>query len=63
MPLIYHQLRAIARNQMARERPDHSLQATILGTTLFSSWWEIHTLIGATGRTSSPWHRARCAAC
>src|ERR1700728_3103964 len=30
MPLIYNQLRAIARNQMARERPDHSLQATIL---------------------------------
>src|ERR1700761_4110364 len=30
MPLIYHQLRAIARNQMAHERPDHSLQATIL---------------------------------
>ena len=30
MPLIYHQLRAIARNQMGRERPDHSLQATIL---------------------------------
>jgi RNA polymerase sigma-70 factor, ECF subfamily len=30
MPLIYNQLRAIARNQMARERPDNSLQATIL---------------------------------
>jgi RNA polymerase sigma factor (TIGR02999 family) len=30
MPLIYHQLRAIARNQRARERPDHTLQATIL---------------------------------
>jgi RNA polymerase sigma-70 factor (ECF subfamily) len=30
IPLIYKQLRAIARNQMARERPDHSLQATIL---------------------------------
>jgi len=30
MPLIYNQLRVIARNQMAGERPDHSLQATIL---------------------------------
>jgi RNA polymerase sigma-70 factor (ECF subfamily) len=30
MPLIYQQLRAIARKQMAHERPDHSLQATIL---------------------------------
>ena len=30
VPLIYNQLRAIARKQMARERPDHSLQATIL---------------------------------
>ncbi len=30
IPLIYNQLRAIARNQMGRERPDHSLQATIL---------------------------------
>ena len=35
MPLIYHQLRAIARNQMARERPDHSLQATILVLATF----------------------------
>src|SRR5271168_5059074 len=30
IPLIYNQLRAIARNQMARERPDHTLQATVL---------------------------------
>jgi RNA polymerase sigma-70 factor, ECF subfamily len=30
LPLIYSQLRVIARNQMGRERPDNSLQATIL---------------------------------
>jgi RNA polymerase sigma-70 factor, ECF subfamily len=30
LPLIYDQLRAIARNQMVRERPDHTLQATVL---------------------------------
>jgi RNA polymerase sigma-70 factor, ECF subfamily len=30
IPLIYNQLRAIARNQMVRERPDHTLQATVL---------------------------------
>ena len=30
IPLIYNQLQAIARRQMAHERPDHSLQATIL---------------------------------
>ena len=30
IPLIYNQLRAIARNQMGRERPDHTLQATVL---------------------------------
>jgi RNA polymerase sigma factor (TIGR02999 family) len=30
IPLIYNQLQAIARRQMANERPDHSLQATIL---------------------------------
>jgi RNA polymerase sigma-70 factor, ECF subfamily len=30
LPLIYDQLRVIARNHMGRERPDHSLQATIL---------------------------------
>ncbi len=35
IPLIYHQLRAIARNQMGRERPDHSLQATILVNDAF----------------------------
>ena len=27
--LIYDQLRAIARNQVGRERPDHTLQPTI----------------------------------
>ena len=37
MPLIYHQLRAIARKQMAHERPDHSLQATILVHDVFSA--------------------------
>jgi ECF sigma factor len=30
IPLIYNELRAIARNHMGRERPDHSLQATVL---------------------------------
>ena len=30
IPLIYNQLRAIARKQMGRERPDHTLQPTIL---------------------------------
>jgi RNA polymerase sigma-70 factor, ECF subfamily len=30
IPLIYNELHAIARNQMGRERPDHSLQATVL---------------------------------
>jgi RNA polymerase sigma-70 factor, ECF subfamily len=29
-PLIYNELRAIARNYMRRERPDHTLQATVL---------------------------------
>jgi RNA polymerase sigma-70 factor, ECF subfamily len=30
MPLIYDELRAIARNHMRHERPDHTLQATVL---------------------------------
>lgn len=30
LPLVYEQLRAIARNQLARERPDHTLSATAL---------------------------------
>jgi RNA polymerase sigma-70 factor, ECF subfamily len=30
IPLIYNELRAIARHQMGRERPDHTLQATVL---------------------------------
>jgi RNA polymerase sigma factor (TIGR02999 family) len=29
-PLVYHELRRIARGYMARERPDHTLQATAL---------------------------------
>ena len=30
IPLIYNELRVIARNQMGRERPDHTLQPTVL---------------------------------
>lgn len=30
LPLIYNELRAIARNLMRHERPDHTLQATVL---------------------------------
>jgi len=30
VPLVYDQLRRLARRQMAQERPDHSLQATAL---------------------------------
>lgn len=30
IPLIYKELHAIAKNQMLRERPDHTLQATVL---------------------------------
>ena len=30
IPLVYDQLRRLARRQMAQERPDHSLQATAL---------------------------------
>ena len=30
LPLVYDQLRAAAQKQMARERPDHTLQATAL---------------------------------
>src|SRR5437588_97403 len=30
LPLIYDELRALAARQMARERPDHTLQTTAL---------------------------------
>ncbi|MHC4416853.1 MAG: ECF-type sigma factor [Planctomycetota bacterium] len=30
LPLVYAQLRAVAQQQMGRERPDHTLQATAL---------------------------------
>jgi ECF sigma factor len=30
MPLVYAELRRLARRQMARERPDHTLQVTAL---------------------------------
>jgi hypothetical protein len=63
MPLIYHQLRAIARDQLARERTTTACRQPSWCTMLFCSWWETHRLIGATGRISLPWHRARCAAC
>jgi RNA polymerase sigma factor (TIGR02999 family) len=35
MPLIYNQLRAIAENQMRRERDEHTLQATALVNELY----------------------------
>lgn len=35
IPLIYNELRAIARNHMGRERPDHTLQATVLVHDVF----------------------------
>src|SRR5947209_7289882 len=30
VPLVYHELRALARSHLRHERPDHSLQATAL---------------------------------
>ncbi len=30
IPLVYNELRQLARSQMRRERPDHTLQATAL---------------------------------
>jgi RNA polymerase sigma factor (TIGR02999 family) len=35
LPLVYDQLRAIAENQMRRERPEHTLQATALVNELY----------------------------
>jgi RNA polymerase sigma factor (TIGR02999 family) len=35
LPLVYDQLRAIAENQMRRERPEHTLQPTALVSELY----------------------------
>jgi hypothetical protein len=51
IPLLYNQLRAIARKQMGRERPDHTLQPTILVHEAFLQ------LIGPTVHISSLWRR------
>ncbi|MBX3464022.1 MAG: RNA polymerase subunit sigma [Planctomycetes bacterium] len=43
LPLVYRELRAIARARMAQERPDHTLQATAL---VHETWLR---LVGAGG--------------
>ena len=58
IPLIYNQLRAIARNQMRRERPDHSLQATILVHEAFMKLVGNSQIDWCNRAHFSPWHRA-----
>jgi RNA polymerase sigma factor (TIGR02999 family) len=47
MPLVYDQLRAIARQQMRGERPGHTLQATALVNDLY---------LRLTGQTGAVWN-------
>src|SRR4051812_30180317 len=41
-PLVYEELRRVARRQMAREREDHVLQATALVNEAFLRLVDIH---------------------
>lgn len=44
LPLVYEELRGMARGQLARERKDHTLQATAL---LHEAWLKLGNLKGA----------------
>jgi len=44
LPLVYEQLRGIARGQLARERKNHTLQATAL---LHEAWLKLGSLEGS----------------
>jgi DNA-directed RNA polymerase specialized sigma24 family protein len=53
LPLVYDELRRLARHQMSGERKGHVLQATALVNEAFLRLVDIHQI----QRISSPWPR------
>jgi hypothetical protein len=53
MPLVYEELRRLARHCTKRERPRHTLQTTALSTRPTCGLSIKRTRAGKTGRTSS----------
>src|SRR5438132_3000566 len=47
LPLVYDELRKLAAQKMANERPDHTLQPTAL---VHEAWLRL------TGNENAPWH-------
>jgi ECF sigma factor len=54
VPLVYQELRRLAKRQMGRERPDHTLQTTALGRK-----WTVSLCQGVSPGRSPGMRRAR----
>jgi hypothetical protein len=73
LPLVYGELRRIARGRLRRERPGHTLAPTELVHEAFLKLVPLERVdwrgraqsvwTGAGARISSPSHRARCGTC
>ena len=57
MPVVYGELRRLARRQMARERPDHTLQVTALVHEAYLRCWMSAKSTGRTELISWPSRR------
>ena len=56
-PIVYTELRRLARHYMARERPDHTLQPTALVHEAYMRLADSATCTGKTASPSSPSRR------
>ncbi len=55
LPLVYDELRRLARAKMAHEKPGQTLQATALVHEAYSGWWMwTMPITGRAAGTSSP---------
>ena len=54
IPIVYRELRRLARHYRRGERPGHSLQTTALVNEAYCAWWIISACTGRIVPTSSP---------
>jgi hypothetical protein len=57
VPLVYKELRDIARHHLQRERPGHTLQSAALVHEAYLGCWTSAPLIPTIGRIFSLWLR------
>src|SRR5262249_41705094 len=63
LPLVYEELRKLAAQKLAQEKPGQTLQGTVLVHEAYVHWWARRK--GSTGpcTAASPAERARCNGC